>query len=89
MALNTRFDEFLEFPNDFLFKVVGLAQPELPDLVVEVIQEHAPGDYSPTIRASTKGTYHTVSVRVRVNSKEHIETLYTALGKIDIVRTVL
>ncbi|MCE2593587.1 DUF493 family protein YbeD [Motilimonas cestriensis] len=89
MSLNTRFDEFLEFPNDFLFKVVGLAQKELPDLVMNVLQQHAPGDYSPKIRASAKGTYHTVSVRVKVDSKEHIETLYTELGKIEIVRTVL
>lgn len=89
MSLNTRFDEFLEFPNDFLFKVVGLAKPDLPDSVVAVIHQHIPGDYIPAIRPSAKGTYHTVSVRVKVESKEQIETLYSALGEIEFVRTVL
>ncbi|RJG51238.1 DUF493 family protein YbeD [Motilimonas pumila] len=89
MALNTKFDEYLDFPCDFPFKVLGLADERLPDLVVAVVQEHAPGDYTPTIKPSSKGNYHSVSIRVTVTSKEHIETLYTALGDIDIVKGVL
>ncbi len=89
MALNTKFDEYLEFPCEFSFKVMGLADDKLTDLVVAAVQKHAPGDYSPTVKPSTKGNYHAVSIRVIVTSKEHIETLYTELGDIDIVRVVL
>ncbi|NLJ93572.1 MAG: YbeD family protein [Aeromonadales bacterium] len=87
--LNTKFDELLEFPCEFPFKVLGLADEQLPDMVVAVLQEHAPGDYVPTVRPSSKGTYHAVSVLVTVHSKEQIETLYTALGEIELVKYVL
>jgi len=71
------------------FKVMGLAKPELPDLVVECLQAHAPGEYAPKVRPSSKGNYHAVSISVKVTSKEHMETIYTELAKIDIVRVVL
>jgi len=47
------------------------------------------GDYSPAVKPSSKGTYHSVSVSVTVTSKQHIELLYTELGKIELVRYVL
>ena len=86
---NTKFDELLEFPCQLTFKVMGLAQDDLPIKIVEVLQKHAPGDYAPTIKPSSKGTYHSVAVAVTVTSKEHIELLYTELSAIDIVRYVL
>lgn len=86
---NTKFDEYLEFPCRFPFKVLGLADETLPEQVVAVLQQHAPGDYSPTVKPSSKGTYHAVTVHVTVESKEQIETLYVELGKIDIVKYVL
>ena len=64
--MNTKFDELLEFPCKFPFKVLGVADPALPDMVVEVLQQHAPGTYSPTVQPSSKGNYH--SVRVTVTS---------------------
>ena len=51
--MNTKFDELLEFPCKFPFKVLGVADPALPDQVVEVLQQHAPGTYSPTVQPST------------------------------------
>ncbi|PSJ45473.1 DUF493 family protein YbeD [Zobellella taiwanensis] len=87
--MNTKFDELLEFPCRFPFKVLGLADERLPDLVVEVLQQHAPGDYSPKVRPSSKGNYHAVSVQVTVHSKEQIERLYQELGKLDLVKYVL
>lgn len=87
--LNTKFDEYLDFPCQFPFKILGLADDRLPDMIVEVIQQHAPGDYSPQIRPSSKGNYHAVSVTVTVTSKEHIETLYLKLGELELVKYVL
>lgn len=87
--MDTRFDELIDFPSIQTYKVMGLAKPELPDLVVECLQQHAPGEYAPTVRPSSKGNYHAVSVAVKVTSKEHMETIYKALADIDIVRVVL
>lgn len=89
MTLNTKFDELLEFPCIFNFKIMGLAEPKLLDDVITVIQKHAPGDYSPTIKPSSKGTYHSLSVPVKVSSKTHIETLYTELNHLELVRCIL
>lgn len=87
--MQTEFDKYLEFPCQFPFKVLGQAHDELVDKVVAVVQEHAPGDYSPSVRPSTKGSYHSVTVQVTVTSKNHIETLYKALGDIELVKYVL
>lgn len=87
--MQTKFDELLEFPCRFPFKVLGVADDSLPDKIVSAVQKHAPGDYSPTVKPSSKGNYHAVSVAVTVTSKAHIETLYKELSAIDIVRVVL
>ncbi|MDH2999260.1 hypothetical protein A1D23_03960 [Chelonobacter oris] len=85
----TKLHELLEFPCDFPYKVMGLAQPELQDKVLAVVQKHIPGDYAPTIKPSSKGNYHSVSITVRADNIEQIETLYKELAEIDIVRMVL
>ncbi|GIU09255.1 hypothetical protein C9I43_11465 [Shewanella morhuae] len=87
--LDTKFDELMDFPCAFPFKVVGEAHETLTDRVVAVVQKHAPGDYSPSTRISSKGSYHSITIRVTVTSKDHIEVLYTELAAIDGVRRVL
>ncbi|MBU3023038.1 DUF493 family protein YbeD [Aestuariibacter sp. A3R04] len=87
--MDTRFDELLDFPCSQTFKVMGIAHEDLPQHVVTCLQAHAPGDYSPTVKPSKKGNYHSVSVSVRVTSKEHMETIYTELAKLELVRVVL
>ncbi len=87
--MDTKFDEYLDFPCNFPFKVLGLADDTLADRVVAVLQQHAPGDYVPSVKPSSKGTYISVSVTTVVTSKEHIELLYTELAAIDGVRGVL
>lgn len=89
MALNTHFDELLEFPCVFAFKVMGVAGPDLMSDVISVIQKNAPGDYAPTVKPSSKGTYHSLSVPVTVKSKEQIETIYNELNKLESVRYIL
>jgi putative lipoic acid-binding regulatory protein len=89
MALNTKFDELLEFPCSLSFKVMGVAHPQLLPDVISVIQQIAPGDYSPKIKPSSKGNYHSLAVPIIVNSKEHIEEIYTELNKLEHVRFIL
>ncbi|WP_076416778.1 DUF493 family protein YbeD [Shewanella sp. UCD-KL12] len=87
--LDTKFDELMEFPNSFPFKVVGDASDELADKVVAVAQKHVPGDYAPLTKVSSKGTYYSITIRITVQSKEQVETLYTELAAIDGVKRVL
>ena len=79
--MKTKLNELLEFPTPFTYKVMGQ--------VVEVVQRHAPGDYTPTVKPSSKGNYHSVSITINATHIEQVETLYEELGKIDIVRMVL
>ena len=87
--MQTKFDELLEFPTVLNFKVMGIACDELPDLIIAELQKHTPGDYSPKIKPSSKGNYHSVAIAVTVTSKEHIETIYKTLTAIEEVRYVL
>ncbi|MGL9735263.1 MAG: DUF493 family protein YbeD [Symbiopectobacterium sp.] len=87
--MKTKFNELLEFPCSFTYWVMGHAQPELVDRVVEVVQRHAPGDYSPQVKLSSKGNYHSISITITATHIEQVETLYEKLGAIDIVRIVL
>jgi putative lipoic acid-binding regulatory protein len=89
MALNTKFDELLEFPCSLSFKVMGVAHPQLVPDVISTIQLIAPGDYSPTVKPSSKGNYHSLAIPVIVHSKEHIEEIYTELNKLEHVRYIL
>ncbi|MCL1068077.1 DUF493 family protein YbeD [Shewanella olleyana] len=87
--LETNFGELMEFPNSCPFKVIGTADDTLADRIVAVAQQLAPGDYAPTVKASSKGTYYAVSIRITVTSKEHIEKVYTDLAAIEGVNRVL
>jgi putative lipoic acid-binding regulatory protein len=87
--MDTKFDELLDFPTNQTFKVMGVAHDDLPEQVISRLQEIVPGDYSPTIKPSTKGNYHSLSISVRVTSKEQMETIYTELSKLELVRVVL
>lgn len=87
--LNTRFEELMDFPASFPFKVVGAADDALTDKVVAVVQKHIAGDYSPTSKVSSKGSYNSVTIRVTVQNKDQIETLYKELAAIEGVKRVL
>ena len=89
MSLNTHFDELLDFPCVFAFKVMSVAGPEIVEEVISVIQKHAPGDYAPKTKPSSKGTYQSISVPVTVDSKQLIETIYTELDKLESVKYIL
>ncbi len=87
--MKTKLNELLEFPCSFTYKVMGHAKPELVDQVIEVIQRHAPGDYTPSVKPSSKGNYHSVSVTINATHIEQVETLYKELGELELVRMVL
>lgn len=81
--------DLLEFPCDFPYKIMGEAHPELLDNVLAVIQRHAPGDYSPVVKPSRTGKYHSITVTIKAQNIEQIEQLYKELGELERVRMVL
>lgn len=80
--------DLLEFPCDFTFKVVGASRDGLVEDVYNVAKNVAHCE-TPTLKESGKGTYHSVSVKIRAENIEQVETLYTELAKIDGVKMVL
>ncbi|WP_392431923.1 DUF493 family protein YbeD [Yersinia sp. HM-2024] len=87
--MKTKLNELLEFPCPFTYKVMGIAEPQLVNQVVEVVQRHAPGDYTPEIKPSSKGNYHSVSITITATHIDQVETLYEELGNLELVRMVL
>ncbi|WP_301098770.1 DUF493 family protein YbeD [Otariodibacter sp.] len=81
--------ELLSFPCSFTFKVVGIKRDGLMEDVVNEVQKVVKGDYSPTLKESGKGSYHSVSITLQPDNIEQVETLYTNLAKIEGVRMVL
>ncbi|MGK2946570.1 MAG: DUF493 family protein YbeD [Candidatus Malihini olakiniferum] len=87
--MKTKLNKLLMFPCTFTYKVIGFAQPGLVDHIVEVVQYHAPGNYSPLVKTSSKGNYYSISITITAAHIEQVEILYEKLGDIDIVRIVL
>jgi putative lipoic acid-binding regulatory protein len=87
--MDTKFDQLLDFPCQQTFKIMGIAHERLPEDVIACLQEHAPGDYVPKVKPSSKGTYHSISLSITVTSKAHMETLYVELAKLELVKVVL
>ncbi|ATM96742.1 proposed lipoate regulatory protein YbeD [Yersinia frederiksenii] len=87
--MKTKLNELLEFPCSFTYKVMGIAEPQLVNQVVEVVQRHAPGDYTPQVKPSSKGNYHSVSITITATHIDQVETLYKELGNLELVRMVL
>lgn len=89
IAQDKKLKDLLEFPCSFTFKVVGAKRDGLIDDVIAEVQKVVKGDYNPSVKESGKGTYHSVSITLKAENIEQVETLYTNLAKIDGVRMVL
>lgn len=87
--MKTKLNELLELPCSFTYKVMGIAEPQLVDQVVEVVQRHAPGEYTPQVKPSSKGNYHSVSITITATHIDQVETLYEELGNLELVKMVL
>lgn len=87
--MDTKFDELLEFPCRQTFKVMGIAHDDLPMQVITRLNQLAPDDYTPKVTPSKKGNYHSLSISVKVVSKGHMESIYTELSKLELVKVVL
>ena len=84
-------DTLLEFPCDFPLKIMGKAQDELAQAVLEIVTRHAP-DFdgaSMEMRASSGGKYVSLTCTITATSKAQLDALYRELSGHPLVKVVL
>jgi len=86
-----RLEQLLEFPVDFPLKIIGARVDEFADTVTGIVLAHAP-DFDPAtarMRVSSKGSWLSVSVTIRAQSRDQLQGLHDALAAHPLVRMVL
>lgn len=82
----------IEFPcEDYPIKVLGDAGNELRELVIEVMERHAPGFDQTQIRVkdSRNGTYQSLTVRITATGVQQLKTIHRELIASPLTKTVL
>ena len=81
----------IEFPCDYPIKVMGEAQVELHEHVLQVMDTHAPGfDRSKiTIRDSSKGRWQSITMVITATGKPQLEAIFADLKTSRLVKMVL
>jgi uncharacterized protein len=86
-----RIEQMLDFPVEFPLKVMGLRMEGFAQAITDLVAQHVPGFDAAGVqlRASSKGTWLSVTVTPQVHSREQLERLYRALCAHPMVRYVL
>ena len=84
-------DSVIQFPCDFLVKVMGKNTPAFNEAVVGVVKDAFPNitEQSFSNRLSKNGGYLSISISLYVSSKSDLDALYTQLSAIEGVKMVL
>jgi hypothetical protein len=84
-------DTLLEFPCDFPIKIMGAAQDDFAQTMLEIVLRHAPDFMAQTVemRASSGGKYLSLTCTVRATSKLQLDNLYRELTAHPLVKVVL
>ena len=84
-------EELLEFPCEFHIKAIGHTTKNLDATVVNVVRRHVKAIYEGAVRSkpSSKGKFTSVTVTFTLESREQLDSIYTALGAIDEIVMVL
>ncbi len=86
-----RIEKLLEFPADFPLKVMGRREDGFAQAIADRVREHLP-DFDPSTiewRASSQGTYLSLTLALRVESRAQLEAVYRAVASHPWVRVVL
>ena len=81
----------IEFPCEYLIKIIGDAEPDFIDLVVQIVCQHAPG-FDPTTvksRDSSKGKFRSVAVNIMATGEPQLERLFADLKATGRVKMVI
>ena len=84
-------ETLLEFPCEFPLKIMGKANDQLAQVVLDIVTVHAPDFDGATMemRASSGGNYLSLTCTVIATSKPQLDALYTDLSGHPLVKVVL
>lgn len=86
-----RLEQLLEFPADFPLKVMGPRVDGFAQAIADLTREHVRG-FDPSrmeLRLSSKGNYLSLTLMLRIDSRDQLERLHEALVAHPMVRIVL
>ncbi len=74
-------ESLIAYPTDFPIKIMGRREPRLVQMIVDIVQRHAPDFDAATLemRTSKKNSYLSVTCTVRATSREQLDALYRDL----------
>ena len=80
----------IEFPCEYPIKVVGRAAPDYKEMVLDIIQVHAPGlDFERiSLRESRNGKYCSITVTIVATGEAQLSAIFEDLkasGRIEMV----
>lgn len=81
----------IEFPCDYPIKVLGRHRDDFQMVIMEVFERHAPGFDQETIsiKASSKGTFTSVTVTITATGPDQLEALHQDLIATGLVQMVI
>lgn len=81
----------LEFPCQFPLKIMGRAEDQLAQTVLDIVTRHAPGfdGASMEMRASSGGNYISLTCTVTATSQVQLDDLYRELSGHPLIKYVL
>ncbi|ROT96263.1 DUF493 domain-containing protein [Marinobacter sp. R17] len=81
----------IEFPCDYVIKVIGTAAPDFREFVVEVVERHAPGidETDITINDSRQGRFSSVQIKIVATGEPQLKALFEELKASGRVHMVL
>lgn len=87
----TKNESLMEFPCDFLIKIIGKNSPEFAADVANIICKHFPNtaDCSNKSHISQQGNYLSISVTVHAHNQASLDALYIELTKHPDIKMVL
>lgn len=81
----------IEFPCDYVIKVIGDAAPDFTKVVVQVVEQHAPGicEADVTVNDSSKGRFSSVQLKIVATGEDQLKALFEDLKATGRVHMVL
>jgi len=75
-------DSIIEFPCDFPIKVIGRSSTRLSELILSIIRQHIDDFLAESMcsKKSGQGKYTSVTITVRVSSKNILDAIYKDLS---------
>ena len=81
----------IEFPCDYPIKVLGRSVEEFEQVVIGVVERHAPGFDQETIvvKASSKGTFTSMTITITATGADQLQALHEELKGTGLVQMVI